>query len=39
LGGRLARRMVLTLTISDGHILIVDGEETLSGEVLRLPTG
>jgi uncharacterized protein YaeQ len=36
LGARLARRMVLSLTISDGHILIVDGEETLSGEIQRL---
>jgi uncharacterized protein YaeQ len=36
---RLTRRMVLSLTISDGHVLIVDGEETLSGDVVRLPTG
>ncbi len=36
---RLTRRMVLSLTISDGQILIVDGEETLAGEIHRLPTG
>ena len=34
---RLARRMVLAITISDSHVLIVDGEDTMSGEVVRLP--
>jgi uncharacterized protein YaeQ len=33
---RLTRRMVLTLTITDGHVLIVDGQETMSGDVVRL---
>jgi uncharacterized protein YaeQ len=33
---RLARRMTLNITISDGTIFIVDGEATLSGEVVRL---
>jgi uncharacterized protein YaeQ len=35
---RLARRMVLSITIHDGHVLIVDGEDTMSGEVRRLST-
>jgi uncharacterized protein YaeQ len=34
--GKLERRMRLSLTISDGHVYLSIGEETLASEILRL---